>query len=391
MKKSLDYFFNGLKGSGILSMSLKNKTIDLLDTPSLIVDLDLMENNSLKMMNFLKGKKIVLRPHTKAHKIPELAKFQISQGAKGICTSKLGEAEVMLEGGLDDILITTPIANEQKINRMINILKAYPKARIIQVVDNVKHVNILSDKLKKEKLSLEVLVEVDAGQKRCGVQVGPDLIKLVKSIRSSQGLKFVGYQAYSGHLQHIHGYEKRRELARQAVMPLVDFLAKENDFDLNYEILSGGGTGTYDAYENLPFTELQAGSYLFMDSDYKNIGSKDGHNEYTDFRCALKVISTIISMPTSTRAVVDAGMKCLSVDSGMPTLEHYPEVFYRSGGDEHGILDLPEGFLKFDIGQKLMFIPSHCDTTLNQFNKLYGVRKNIIESEWDIKGRGRSD
>jgi len=372
-------------------MISKHKSVDLLDTPSLIVDLDLMENNSKKMMNFLKGKKCFLRPHAKAHKIPELAKFQISQGAKGICTAKLGEAEVMLENGLDDILITTPIANEQKIDRMIKALKTYPKARIIQVVDGVKQVNALAEKLKKEKLNLEVLVEVEAGQKRCGVQVGTELIKLVKAIRSTKNLKFVGYQAYSGHLQHIHGYEKRKELARQAVMPLVGLLAKENDPDLKYEILSGGGTGTYDVYEDLPFTELQAGSYIFMDADYNNIGSKDGNNKYTDFQCALKVISTVISMPTSTRAIVDAGMKCLSIDSGMPILENHPEISYRSGGDEHGILDLPEGFSKFDIGQKLIFIPSHCDTTLNQFDKLYGVRKNIIETEWNIKARGRSN
>jgi len=364
-------------------MSLKHRTIDLLDTPSLFVDLDLMEENTRKMMDFLKGKKQVLRPHAKAHKIPELAKFQISHGAKGICTAKLGEAEIMLEGGIDDILITTPIANEQKIDRMMSALKKYPKARIIQVIDNIKHVNALAERLKKEKLSLEVLVEVETGQKRCGVQVGKELIELVKSIRSKEGLKFAGYQAYSGHLQHVHGYEKRKQMARDAVMPLVEFLAKEKDSDLKYEILSGGGTGTYDAYEDMPFTELQAGSYLFMDADYKNAGA--------DFRCALKVISTVISMPTPNRAVVDAGMKCLSIDSGMPTLESYPEVTYRSGGDEHGILDLPAGFSKFNIGQKLIFIPSHCDTTLNQFNKLYGVRKNVVEAEWVIQARGRSD
>lgn len=141
----------------------------------------------------------------------------------------------------------------------------------------------------------------------------------------------------------------------------------------------------------MPFTEIQAGSYLFMDKSYEGIGSKDGSDKYLDFQSCLKVITTVISKPNQNRAVVDAGMKTLSIDSGMPKVDRFENVEYRSGGDEHGILDLPNNFNGLEIGEKIIVTPSHCDTTLNQFDKLYGIRGNKVEKEWEIKGRGRSD
>lgn len=371
---------------------MNNLSVYQLDTPSLIVDLDLMESNSKKMMSFIATSGHSLRPHVKAHKIPELAMFQLAEGAEGICTAKLGEMEVMVKAGIRNVLNTTPIANEQKNHRLSALLKSYPKARIIQVIDSIEHVRMLENTLSKDNLKLEVLVEVETGQERCGVMVGKDLLDLVKAIKKSNSLVYSGIQAYSGHLQHIVGHENRIQQARDAVLPVINFLNDPvNKRKLAYEILSGGGTGTYDSYSNMPLTEIQAGSYLFMDYHYSTIGSKSGDQQYNDFACALKVLTTVISKPTPHRAVVDAGMKALSIDSGMPLIEGFQELGYTSGGDEHGIINIPKGFEQLSIGDKLVVIPSHCDTTLNQYNTLYGIRNGNVEVEWDIKGRGRSD
>lgn len=371
---------------------MNNLSVYQLDTPSLIVDLDLMESNSRKMMNFINASGHFLRPHVKAHKIPELAMFQLNEGAEGICTAKLGEMEVMVKAGIKNVLNTTPIANEQKNNRLSALLKSYPEAKIIQVIDSIEHVRMLENTLSKDNLKLEVLVEVETGQERCGVLVGKELLDLVAAIKQSKSLIYTGIQAYSGHLQHIVGYQDRVQQARAAVLPLINFLDDpDNKRQLECKILSGGGTGTYDSYFDMPFTEIQAGSYLFMDYHYRTIGAKNGEKKYNDFKCALKVLTTVISKPTPNRAVVDAGMKALTIDSGEPVVEEFPELLYTSGGDEHGIIDTSKGIGELRIGDKLLMIPSHCDTTLNQFNTLYGIRNGIIETEWEIKGRGRSD
>ncbi len=365
--------------------------IQELDTPALIVDLDLMEENLRRMQHYCADKPFSLRPHTKAHKIPEIAKMQIAHGAKGICTAKLGEAEVMVAAGLDDVLITTPIANPQKLKRLIGLKKTHPQARILQVVDHPLHVEAISKEAETERVEIDLLVEVEVGQQRCGIEVGDALLSLAKKIEQVVAVRFAGLQAYSGHLQHIADYSKRYHAARSAIEPVSRFVQETLvDQGLAPEIVSGGGTGTYDAYEGLGLTEIQAGSYLFMDDSYRRIGSRDGDSQYRDFDCALKVWTTVISRHP-TRAVVDAGMKSLSTDSGMPILERYPNVHYHSGGDEHGILKVREDFSALRVGQKLAIIPSHCDTTLNQFDRLYGVRQDLVEVEWAIAARGCSD
>jgi 3-hydroxy-D-aspartate aldolase len=367
-------------------------TLDELDTPSLIVDLDLMEGNMARMKSFIDSSLLDLRPHTKAHKIPDLAKRQLSFGAKGICVAKLGEAEVMVGAGVDDVLITTPVANPIKISRLVRLKEGHPQSRIIQVVDHAYHVNHISQAARDAGVHIDLLIEIECGQKRCGVNPGPELIDLIELINKSPHVAYQGLQAYTGHVQHVRGYDERRKQARDLVQPLFAFtegaLTASN---LRPKIISGGGTGTYDAYDGLPFTELQAGSYLFMDWDYHTVGSKDGNPIYEDFDCALKVWTTVISKPSSERVVVDAGMKCLSIDSGMPKVDNMIDAAYASGGDEHGIINVPSSSKTMEIGERIMMIPSHCDTTLNQFSRLYGVRGNQVETQWDILGRGRSD
>ncbi|KEI73091.1 DSD1 family PLP-dependent enzyme [Endozoicomonas elysicola] len=367
-------------------------SLEALDTPALVVDLDCMEQNLKRMQTFADQHSVALRPHTKAHKIPELAALQLEMGAKGICVAKLGEAEVMLASGIKDILITTPIANPIKLERLANLYVRYPGARIIQVIDHPDHANAIDSIATKNGVTIEVLLEVECGQKRCGIEVGFGLKTLIELINALPSIKYSGIQAYTGHLQHVRDYQERIKLARISVEPVFDFINTYLTTEaLRPEVVSGGGSGTYDAYEGIPFTELQAGSYLFMDWDYHTIGSRNGSATYQDFDCALKVWTTVISQPEPGRAVVDAGMKCLSIDSGMPHVEGHKDIQYQTGGDEHGILHYPESNQGVKIGQRMMIIPSHCDTTLNQYSKLYGIRNGMVEQCWLIEGRGRSD
>ena len=366
--------------------------ISQLDTPALLVDLDKMNQNIETMQQRVNDLGLMLRPHTKAHKSPIIAQRQIDAGAKGICVAKLGEAEVMAEGGISDILITTPIAGEKKVQRLINLYLKYPDFRFIQVIDHHDHVAEIGQFALKAGVCAELMIEVESGQQRCGVDVGEPLLELIRAIQNTQGVSYAGIQAYSGHLQHVKGYAERNHQARTAVTSLFNFISEVLEpKELAPEMISGGGTGTYAAYQDLSFSEIQAGSYLFMDAAYQAIGDEHSHLENNQFSPALKVISTVISAPTEKRRVIDAGMKCLSIDLGMPKLEHTEGVRYQTGGDEHGILHLDDGEELPKLGQKVILLPSHCDTTLNNFDTIYVVQGENVVDEWPILGRGRSD
>ncbi|MBT1445073.1 DSD1 family PLP-dependent enzyme [Shewanella sp. JM162201] len=362
-----------------------------LDTPALIADLDLLEQNLAAMQMHADALGLRLRPHTKAHKIPALARMQLEHGAAGICVAKLGEAEVMARGGIEDILITTPIAGDIKYRRLIQLIRDYPQCRFTQVIDNPAQVSPLATLATAAKVEVALMIEVESGQARCGVAVGDALKELIVQINAVPALRFAGIQAYSGHLQHIKGFAERTRAARDAVAPLFDYIERElKPLGLAPTVVSGAGTGTFAACEGLGFTEIQAGSYLFMDSSYRQIGDERG-DSFETFHTALKVWTTVISTPTPNRAVVDAGSKCLSTDMGPAQPEGRSDLSYRSGGDEHGILTLSDGCAPLALGEQLMMIPSHCDTTLNNFSTLYGVRGDEVVCSWIIEGRGRSD
>ena len=365
--------------------------LENLDTPALFIDIDTVENNLTEMQRRIDHLGLTLRPHTKAHKIPQLAQKQIDFGAKGICTSKLGEAEIMLEGGIEDILITTPIAGDNKVQRLIKLHTQYPKAKLYQVIDHPLHVDSIAKLAKQSQVEVNLLIEVESGQQRCGVAVGQDLLALIEKIVDTQGVNYSGIQAYSGHLQLIKGFEERQKQARTAVTKLFDYIETElKPRNLTPKIISGGGTGTYQAYQGLHYTEIQAGSYLFMDASYSKIGDEQNQDDNRQFVPALKVLSTVISHPTPSRAIIDAGMKSLSIDLGMPTVDTRQDITYQCGGDEHGILHI-DSHQTLNIGQTLILTPSHCDTTLNNFDYLHVVKNGQVVDTWKISGRGRSD
>ncbi len=363
-----------------------------LDTPALIVDLDVVEANLATMQQRIKNLNTTLRPHTKAHKIPALAHLQMTYGAVGICTSKLGEAEVMAAGGVNDILITTPIGGDKKYQRLINLHRTYPSFTFRQVIDHPQHVQAIAKHAAAAGIEVRLLIEVESGQQRCGVAIGDELVALIEDIQQTDGVIYDGLQAYSGHLQLIKGNEKRAEMARDAVTELFSFV--ENTLrpqGMAPDVISGGGTGTFEATEGKGFTEIQAGSFIFMDASYTAINESLKGETEIPFSAALKVLSTVISHPTQQRAVIDAGMKSLSIDLGMPIVEGRDDVRYQTGGDEHGILHLSEHSQSFTIGDVVTCIPSHCDTTLNNFDTLHAVRGDQVVQSWEISGRGRSD
>lgn len=363
-----------------------------LDTPALIADLDEMTRNIKEMQYQIDLLGLTLRPHTKAHKIPALAQMQIDAGAVGICTSKLGEAEVMVKGGIRDVLITTPIAGAAKYRRLIDLCKEHPKTVIRQVIDHPEHVKTIARLATEAGIEVGVLVEVESGQMRCGVLPDESLVQLIELINRTEGVRYDGIQAYSGHLQLVKGYQVRLQAAFDAVRDVFAFIDTTlAPRGLKPGIVSGGGTGTFAAYLGLGYTEIQSGSYIFMDATYAAIGDELCDVTNRQFSPALNVLTTVISHPAANRAVVDAGMKSLSIDLGMPKVLTYPEVTYQCGGDEHGILHLPEGHQQLKVGEVLTMLPSHCDTTLHNFDVLYGVRDGMVVEQWAIEGRGRSD
>ncbi|MFD1879382.1 alanine racemase [Vibrio chagasii] len=216
--------------------------ISHLDTPSLIADLNAMSINIQLMQERINDLGLVLRPHTKAHKIPAVAQMQIDAGAQGICVAKLGEAEVMAQGGIKDILITTPIAGQKKIQRLITLHQGHPDARFIQVIDDHYHVVEIAKAASAANICIELMIEVECGQQRCGVQVGDDLVELIQAIQITDGVSYAGVQAYSGHLQHVKGYCSRNEQARSVVVPLFDFIRSTLEpKGMAPQIISGGG------------------------------------------------------------------------------------------------------------------------------------------------------
>ncbi|OAJ94793.1 DSD1 family PLP-dependent enzyme [Vibrio bivalvicida] len=365
--------------------------LEHIDTPALFIDIDAVESNLVTMQQRIDQLGLTLRPHTKAHKIPQLAQKQIEYGAQGICTSKLGEAEVMMAGGIQDILITTPIAGTKKYQRLIDLCTQYPDATLYQVIDHPQHVNAIAKLAMDKGITVKLLIEVESGQQRCGVPVGRELLALIEQIMNTPGVHYSGIQAYSGHLQLIKGFEHRQLQARTAVTELFDYI--ETDLKprgLDPDIVSGGGTGTYQAYQGLGFTEIQAGSYLFMDASYGSIGDETHPTQNQQFVPALKVLSTVISIPAENRAVIDAGMKTLSIDLGMSAVESHPDIRYQCGGDEHGILHFDDN-PDLKIGSTLVLTPSHCDTTLNNFDYLHVIKQGEVIERWPIAARGRSD
>ncbi|MBM4258910.1 MAG: DSD1 family PLP-dependent enzyme [Deltaproteobacteria bacterium] len=354
-----------------------------LPTPALLIDLDLLEANIAKMAAHAKSVGINLRPHAKSHKCPEIAKRQIAAGAVGICAATISEAEALADAGIPGIHITSPMAGREKSARLVQLTARQPD--VMAVVDNAIHAQQLNDAASSAKVTLNILVDIDPGMHRTGIPAGEGAIALVELISRLPHLRLRGLQCYSGTTAHVLGYEARREHSLQAMTPTLELFAELRKRGLPLEIMTGGSTGTYNIDCSFPgMTELQVGSYVFMDIEYRDIGGQDGP-VYRDFAHSLTVLSTVVSRSHADLATVDAGLKAFATDRQFgPEPKDISGVKYNFGGDEHGILAVDKPSREIKLGDKLEFLVPHCDPNVNLYDRVFCVRGDRVEAVWPI-------
>jgi D-serine deaminase-like pyridoxal phosphate-dependent protein len=355
------------------------KPLDQVDTPSLLVDLDRLEANIQRMADFAAEHTVALRPHIKTHKCPEVARLQREAGAVGFTCAKVSEAEVFARAGFTDLLIANQITGPVKIDRLTDLAR---EARLTAAVDNPDNLVNLDRACADKGVRLGVLVEVDLGMKRCGVQPGPAVLELAAQAEDLSHLDFRGLQAYEGHLVLLEDPDERAEQVREAFRPLEQVIADLEAAGLSPEMVSGGGTGTYDtAGAETPLTELQVGSYVFMDATYGPLRP--------EFAPALSVSSTVVSRPVPERLVTDAGLKALTSEFGWPELLGGIQAEMNYLSEEHGVLTLADpGRVELEAGDRVRFRPSHVCTTVNLHDQLIVHRDGRVVDVWPIAARG---
>jgi len=359
--------------------------LEAVDTPALLLDLGAFEKNLTRLAAAAAGAGVRLRPHAKSHKCPVIALRQMASGAVGVCCQKVSEAEAMVYGGVSDVLVSNQIVGAPKIARLLSLAA---QARVAVCADDAGNVAALDGGATAFGVRLPVLVEVNVGADRCGVEPAEPALALARQIAGSRGLRFAGLQAYHGGAQHIRDYARRKEAiqaAAEKTRRTVELLRRHG---LACELVSGAGTGTYpfEAASGV-WNELQAGSYIFMDADYLKNLRQDG-TPGSEFTPSLFVYATVMSRPAKDRAVLDAGLKALSVDSGMPSVAGMQDVEYLRASDEHGKLTLHDPGRALPLGSKVCLIPGHCDPTVNMYDWYVCCRNDRVEALWPITARG---
>lgn len=360
-----------------------------IQTPCLVLDLDALERNIKKMGDFAKSKGMRHRVHGKMHKSVDVALLQEKLGGScGVCCQKVSEAEVFARGGIKDVLVSNQVRQPEKIDRLARMPKL--GARTICCVDDLENIADLSEAATRHGTQIECLVEIDCGAGRCGVTTTPAVVEIAKAIDAAPGLKFAGLQAYQGAMQHMDSYEDRKgktQIAIDMVREAVDALKTEG---LECDIVGGGGTGSYYFESGSGvFNELQCGSYAFMDADYGRILDENGKRiDQGEWENALFILTSVMSHAKADKAIVDAGLKAQSVDSGLPVIFGRTDVEYVKCSDEHGVVADPDGVLK--VNDKLKLVPGHCDPTCNVHDWYVGVRNGKVETLWPVSARGKA-
>jgi len=349
--------------------------LEEVDTPALVLELDAFERNLHTLRDAVKGKPVRIRPHAKTSKCPDVAKRQIALGAVGVCCQKVSEAEAMVEGGIGDVLVSNEVVGAAKLARLAALAK---KARIGICVDNAESLA----QLKASGADVDVYVEIEVGMKRCGVPPGEPAVELARAILAAN-LRFAGLQAYHGRAQHLRTLEERHAVIETAAQHVAHTKRLLAEAGIACPTVTGAGSGTFMfEVQSGGWDEIQPGSYAFMDADY-------ARNEWAAplprFEHALFVLTTVMSRPSPTLAVVDAGLKASSVDSGLPGLWRRPGLAYTHASDEHGWV---EGAEVPRLGEKLLLVPGHCDPTINLYDWYVCVRKGTVEDLWPITARG---
>lgn len=359
-----------------------------LDSPAMCVDLDMLEKNIKTVHTRLQGTGVGVRPHVKTHKCPALAKMQLEAGALGICTAKLSESEVMLANGIPDVLMTGVNVTPPKIKKAMALRKQYPG--FVQAVDNPQNVRDLQEAAKAAGVVADVVVDLDV-IRRSGVALGKPALTLAQMVDKMPNLRFRGILAYDGAVQHVMGFEKRRAQALKTFEPVVETYDMMKAAGLNMEIFSGGGTGTYDIMAEVPgLTDVQVGSYLFMDRQYMVIGGAKNETVFDDFDPALTVLVTVINDYHPNRLITDSGAKALTINKPSAWVLGEPDFVYNAGSDEYGTITYERASRAYKVGDKLEVVVPHCDPAVNLYDVIYGTRKDKVVSVLPILARGKS-
>lgn len=362
----------------------RGMNVNEIQTPCLVIDYNKFERNILKMKNFVLNNNVRLRPHAKMHKSFDVANFQIKfGGAHGICCQKVSEAEVFARQGIKDILITNQVTDLFKINRLTSI--SSDDIKLACCVDDEENIININKSAKEKNTQIDLYIEFDCGANRCGIQSFNEIEKLILLINKLNFVNFVGFQAYNGSIQHIEDFITRKEKVKETSIKINKLKEKFNIFS---PIITGVGTGCFDleVSENV-YDEIQVGSYAFMDAHYSSLKHDNKLNNTNDFENSLFVLSSVMSNAINKQAVVDAGLKSIAVDSGLPKV-FASNVDYLKCSDEHGIINDPENSL--NINDKLFLIPGHCDPTCNLHDWYVVMKNDTVIDIWPVSARGYS-
>jgi D-serine deaminase-like pyridoxal phosphate-dependent protein len=365
----------------------------LLDTPALCVDLDAMERNIAAMAEFCRSKGVALRPHAKTHKSVNIAAKQIAAGAVGICCATIGEAEVMVAGGIRGVLVTSPQVTPPKIARVIALNLAAAEGFAV-VADHPQNVADLAAAASASGKTLDVLVDFSSGHHRTGAATADDAVALVRAVEAADGLRLAGLQAYYGNLQHIGDRAERQDKTMRQHAVIAGLVGKLRAAGLAVPVVTGAGTGTHDIdAEGKVFTELQAGSYIFMDVEYAE-ALRNGRNALP-FETSLFVQTAVVSVESAKvpggNVTTDAGLKCFATEGPKPEVMSgvLPGATYDYAGDEHGRLFFPPAGPVPALGARIEVVTPHCDPTVNLHDFYHVVRGDTLIDIWPVDARGK--
>lgn len=357
-------------------------TVEELETPCLVVDLDAIERNIRRISEYCRTHRVGWRPHAKSYKSSAIARKVVEAGAIGVTCAKLGEAEVMADGGVRDFLIANPLVGRLKLARLIELRR---RADPIAVVDHPDQVRGLSDAATAGKVSIRTMIEVDIGMSRCGVAPGQPAVTLARQIADSSGLAFVGIMGWEGHLVTVGDSAEKTQRVTAALGLLRDTRSELERAGFACPIVSAGGTGSYQITARLGIaTEIQAGGGIFMDLFYRN------KCQVAALEFALTILATVTSRPAPNRAVIDAGRKTMNLELYMPEVRGRGDLRVKSLSAEHGVLEVTSEPGPA-IGERIELIPGYGDFTTVLHDRIYGMRAGCLEVCWPLDARGRLD
>jgi 3-hydroxy-D-aspartate aldolase len=363
--------------------------VSAIDTPALVIDMDAFERNLDAMAAYAASSNMRLRPHAKTHKSPHVALAQGARGAVGQCCQKVSEAQVLVDGGISDVLVSNEVVGEAKVRRLAELAA---RASISVCADDAAQVAAYAQAARAAGTMLTVLVEIDAGAGRCGVAAGSPAADLARAILDEDALTFGGLQAYHGGAQHLRTPEERAAAIAMSGERVRATLAAFDQAGIDCPVVTGAGTGTfYEEAQSGLWGELQAGSYCFMDADYARNQPAEGSN-LPRFEHALFIATTVMSVAVPGQCVCDAGHKTAAIDSGLPTVWSAAGLTYSGANDEHGVVTVSAGAQRPALGERLWLVPGHIDPTVNLHDWYVCVRGGLdegtVEAVWPIAARG---